>query len=147
MRVQGLEPWESARIVTPGAQAMQVWRDSGPLGIAEAIVRRSRQWIERQWALRFGGADVRRAAHQDLVEEACRRAFGQYHAEGVVAAPITLIRSTEYVQEEEKSRHLDWGKYTSEFQVHVVEAGHDTILLEPEVERVADVIHRRLGRC
>lgn len=136
-------PWELARAVTPFAQARRALKVAGVAGVREGLENRIRGWARRAWALTFGDADARRLVYHERVEEACRRAFGRYHA-APCQAPITLIRSSEYAREEEKERHLDWGRYAPHLDVHVVEAQHFTILAEPEVRRVAEVIHRQL---
>ncbi len=138
-------PWAGARVVSPGARARRKLLKRGVVALGRAAIKHARERVRRRLELRVGTGDARGRVHQQLVEEACKRAFGKYYPQRC-EAPILLVRSSEYAQLEEKMRHFKWEAYTSRLEVRVVEAEHATILMEPSVGRVAHAIEQTLGR-
>ena len=89
--------------------------------------------------LKLSRPEARRELGHDLVEAACDRAFSAYKPKAC-NTPVQLIRTTEYVDIEEKERHLRWREVTPSLHIQVLEGEHQTILLEPEVARLAAVV-------
>lgn len=130
---------DSGLSVMPGTAPQR-----GPLDRLRAELRRLRRWLRaRKW--NWLDPEIRRLARHQRVERACRAAHDDYEP-GPCQAPITLIRSTEYVAWAKKAKHLEWDDFTPRLEVEVVEGEHDDILTEPAVQQVARRIRQRVER-
>lgn len=117
----------------------------GALGLLSFLGGRLLARAVRSWKLRFGGPEGSRQATHSLVQRASRRAVQSYSPVRI-EAPILLVRSTEYAQLDTKTYHMDWGQFTPDLRVEVVEAEHRTILERPDsVAAVARAIRGQLG--
>ena len=90
--------------------------------------------------LLFDSAENRREISRRRVESACQKAFFSNQPLSV-DVPIYLIRSSEHVASTAKDFHLDWRNLTSRgFFTRNVKGKHQSILLEPQVRHVAEII-------
>ena len=117
----------------------------GVFGLVSFLGHRLAARTLRAWKLKFGGPEGEREAAHSLVQRACRRAVQTYTPIGI-EAPILLVRSTEYAQLDTKTFHMNWGDFTPDLRIKVVEAEHRTILERPDsVAAVAQAIRDELA--
>ena len=58
-----------------------------------------------------------------------------------MAAPIVLLRSTEYRAAEDKDWHLGWDAYTDDFSVETIEeSDHESMFESPSVDEMARIV-------
>ena len=95
------------------------------------------------WKSRFSGLESRRRYYLELVGRSCRIAYLGFRQQPV-SIPIHLIRSSEYQARTDKQFHLRWADFTPELITEVVDAEHDTLLLEPDVSRVGPMLESLL---
>ena len=131
---------------TTADQIVAVARTDGVAHVPRAVAREMRQLalkllrkLNRRWRLKHAAPADQRQVWLELVEEACNMAWRTYSPHPC-QAPVTLIRTAEYASMKEKDTHLTWGELTPRLDVHVIAAGHETLLLEPEVEHVARIL-------
>ncbi len=131
--------WLPKPPTTTTGKVKKVAKRDGLLYLFRLTNRKIRREVSRWWRLKYGNPASRRQVRLKLVEEACKRAFRTY-SPNPCNAPVTLIRTSEYVNLEEKDRHLKWQTLTPNLKVHVVPGEHQTMLLEPGVEHVARIM-------
>ncbi|MBT8446087.1 MAG: hypothetical protein KJO38_02995, partial [Gammaproteobacteria bacterium] len=126
-------------------------RREGPRTLAALVLRnlklhydRRRARAERYLKLRFGSPELRREIRRDQVDKACRHAFERY-VPTACHAPTTLLRTTEYLADAKKQRHLAWREVTPDLDERVVDGEHDTMLEEPTVIEVATIVREYLA--
>ena len=130
--------------ITANAELIrEIAHTDGILHVPRRAARKLLRSMTRYWKLNFADAASRRQVWLDIVEEACKMAFRTYIPRPC-NAPITLIRTAEYVNMEDKTRHLKWRDMTPALDVQEIPAGHETVLLEPEVRYVAQIINDRI---
>lgn len=137
-------PREPAR-VTPVSKIQTQLSKGGLSGLAGFLFRRAKVRWRRLKDLATGGQVGRDRVALELVQRACRRAFQAYHAPSVTA-PVNLIRSTEFAATPEKEYHMRWGEVTTSLTTSIVDSEHRTILEEPSVSQVADILRPKLQR-
>ena len=94
----------------------------------------------------MGNTEQRRIYFRDRVTNATMNAYFRYEA-SVIKTPILLIRSSENVANPKKNFHLEWSDHThGEFTTETVDGKHLSILLEPTVSQVADVLQKKIRR-
>ncbi len=91
----------------------------------------------------LGNREHRRRYLMERVDRITRKAFTSF-SQRPVASPILLIRSKEYAERADKTFHLDWANLTTDLRIEVAEAKHDSLLLEPDVQRVAAILNSHL---
>ncbi|MEM7456397.1 MAG: alpha/beta fold hydrolase [Planctomycetota bacterium] len=115
-------------------------------GLIAHNLRKTLRWARQlprdlrdRWS---GNAENRRRYFQKLVTSRTMKAFFAYQPK-ILKSPVLLLRSSDCESRKKTAYHLEWKDYTTGgFEVRIIEAGHETILLEPEVERVAREIHQ-----
>ena len=111
--------------------------------MASLAARKSLATVKRRVQFALGGVERRRRVQFELVEDACLRAFNAYRPQRC-DVPIMLIRCSQAVRYEEEAVYDDWAELTSELDVRVVQAAHETMFDEPQVAELATAIAARL---
>jgi len=133
-------PLEASRAPTTLARARAVMETRGILGAGRAAVDRLRNRSQYYWDGSFGGDDGRDRLKYHAIAQACRRAFRDWEPRRV-AAPIVLLRSTEYRAAEDKDWHLGWDAYTDDFSVETIEeSDHESMFESPSVDEMARIV-------
>jgi len=108
------------------------------------IWERSSHAARQKLSLRFGSAEVRREVWRGRVDTASVHAFRHY-VPRPCRAPAVLVRTTEYMALEEKERHLRWQEVTGGLDLRVVDGEHQSLLNEPMVAQVAEIVDEILA--
>ena len=82
-----------------------------------------------------------------LLEDINKKAFNKYFAP-IYPGRIVLIRSTEFSSLDRKNFHLRWADFAAGgLDCATVPGTHTSILLEPDIEKLAGVLKGYLGRA
>jgi len=109
--------------------------------IFQSLKRSIKGWVYKTW-LNHSGEENRRILYQTLVELQSHKITRAYHP-SPVHTPMTFISSAET---EEKQRHLDWEEHIdcrSAVKNYTVGGIHDSMVLEPTVRRVAEILREQ----
>lgn len=137
-------PEESNYAPNQAFRVQKVLSEQGVLGLSAFVARAVGVRLRRLWRRASGRAGGRTEVYHELVERGCRRAFHKYEP-GPTNATILLIRSTQFAESEDKDYHMLWGELTPDLRVELVESRHTTILEEPAVADVAELMRYHIS--
>lgn len=137
--VDGALPLDDSRAVTNLEKARRAIRTDGFSGLLKGVARLARR---RTTQIRdsFGDEEDRFRAYRQKVINASLVAFGRFQPKRIDST-VLLIRADDDLRDSDGMYwHTDWGSYAARVDVIVLDTDHSSILREPAVSEVSEVL-------